>query len=209
MKPDPQRIYLATGNAHKAQEFQQLAEASGLAIEFVRPPVMPPVVEDTGTFVGNARKKAIVLKGVLEADAWVLADDSGLCVDALGGAPGVESAYFSGPAGDSTANLVKLIDTMRGIPLEKRGARFVCLLVLLCGRAADEHIFEGTCEGTLANTPAGGRGFGYDPIFIPSPYTKTFADLGDGIKAEVSHRGRAFNGFICWLKSSGANRLNR
>src|SRR5437868_5295010 len=101
----PREIHLATGNAHKVQEFQRLADASALDLRIVAASPMPAVEEDTGTFVGNARKKALALKATLPADAWVLADDSGVCVDALEGAPGVESAYFAGPQGDSAANL--------------------------------------------------------------------------------------------------------
>src|SRR5690606_10507151 len=104
---------------HKVAEMNALAQAGGLDIEVVSAKAvggMPPVVEDTGTFVGNARKKALALRSVLPADAWVLADDSGLCVDALDGAPGVESAYYAGPDGDGAANLRKLVETMRGVP---------------------------------------------------------------------------------------------
>jgi XTP/dITP diphosphohydrolase len=128
---NPRGIHLATGNAHKVQEFQRLADESGLEVKMIATAQMPPVVEDTGTFTGNARKKALALKAVLPADAWVLADDSGLCVDALCGAPGVESAYFAGPAGDSAANLAKLVTVMRAVPPDHRGAHFTCVLVLL------------------------------------------------------------------------------
>jgi XTP/dITP diphosphohydrolase len=128
---NPRGIHLATGNAHKVQEFQRLADESGLEVKMIATAQMPPVVEDTGTFTGNARKKALALKAVLPADAWVLADDSGLCVDALCGAPGVESAYFAGPAGDSAANLAKLVAVMRAVPPDQRGAHFTCVLVLL------------------------------------------------------------------------------
>src|SRR4051812_26960717 len=191
MKPDPQRIYLATGNAHKVQEFQQLAEASGLAIEFARPPKMPAVVEDTGTFIGNARKKAAALKAILPPDAWVLADDSGLCVDALGGAPGVESAYFAGPQGDPAANLAKLERAMSDVPVHKRTAHFICVLVFL-GPKSVEQACEGKCSGVLRNTPVGGGGFGYDPLFIPDGFTRTYAELSEVEKNKISHRGRAW-----------------
>ena len=120
------KIFLASGNAHKAVELQALAFAENLPIEIVSARAvggMPDVAEDTGTFVGNARKKALALREKLPADAWVLADDSGLCVDALDGGPGVESAYYAGSQGDGAANLAKLIATMRGVPAERRGAR--------------------------------------------------------------------------------------
>ena len=186
------RIHLATGNAHKVQEFQRLAEAASLGVEFVRAVSMPAVVEDTGTFIGNARKKAAALKAILPPEAWVLADDSGLCVDALGGQPGVESAYFAGPQGDGAANLRKLTEVMREVPAGKRGAYFVCVLVLLGGDDGLEQVFEGRCTGGLRCEPAGGSGFGYDPLFVPDGHTKTYAELGDAVKNGISHRSRAF-----------------
>ena len=126
------KIYLASGNAHKVQEFQAIADAStaagGVEVVFVSAKAaggMPAVTEDTGTFVGNARKKAAALRAQLvtaypenDDGLWVLADDSGICVDALGGRPGVESAYFAGPEGDSAANLRKLVAVMKGVAAE-------------------------------------------------------------------------------------------
>lgn len=188
------KLYLASGNAHKAQEMNALAAGSGLAVEIVSAKAvggMPPVEEDTGTFIGNARKKALALKGKLPADAWVLADDSGVCVDELGGAPGVESAYFAGPQGDSAANLRKLAEVMRGVPAERRRACFLCVLLMI-GPGGAEEIFEGRCEGWLLDEPRGGTGFGYDPLFVPDGYAASYAELGDEIKNVISHRGRAW-----------------
>lgn len=202
MKAEKQRIYLATGNTHKVHEFQELAKTSGLAIEFVQPPAMPAVVEDTGTFIGNARKKAAALKAVLPHEEWVLADDSGLCVDALGGAPGVESAYYAGPEGNAAANLAKMVKMMRDVPDLKRGAHFVCVLVLL--RAdADEIVSEGFCQGRLRTVPAGSGGFGYDPIFVPDGFSRTLSELSGEEKSKVSHRGRA------WRSLAGSLREKR
>ena len=184
-------IYLASGNAHKAQEFQRLAEVSGLPVRIVPARNMPEVVEDTGTFVGNARKKAQALQALLPPDAWVLADDSGVCVDALGGAPGVESAYFAGPQHDATANLDKLTAVMRAVPDGQRGAYFFCVL-LLRGPGGVEHVCEGRCPGRLAREPVGGRGFGYDPLFVPDGYACTYAQLDEAAKNKISHRGRAW-----------------
>jgi XTP/dITP diphosphohydrolase len=200
------KIYLASGNAHKVQEFQALANAAkvegGVAIEFVSAKDiggMPPVEEDTGTFVGNARKKALALRAKLEAAAspesndeiWVLADDSGLCVDALGGAPGVESAYYAGPDGNSAANLRRLVDVMMEVPEGKRGAHFVCVLVLLGPGSMNEQIFEGRCEGSLLVEPRGGTGFGYDPLFVPSGREESLAEMGEALKNQISHRAQA------------------
>ena len=188
------KLYLASGNAHKVQEFQALADAAGFDIEVLSAKAaggMPPVVEDTGTFVGNASKKARALKAILPPAAWVLADDSGVCVDALDGAPGVESAYFAGPQADSAANLRKLAEVMRGVPDGNRGAAFVCVLVLIDERG-DEHVFEGRCTGTLLREPQGGGGFGYDPLFVPTGKTVSYAEISEEEKNEISHRGRAW-----------------
>src|ERR1035437_2172177 len=188
------KLFLASGNAHKASELQGLAEAAALPVEIVSARVvggMPEVAEDTGTFVGNARKKALALRARLPAGAWVLADDSGLCVDALDGGPGVESAYYAGPQGDSAANLAKLVAMMRDVPDGRRGAHFVCVL-LVAGPAGAEQLFEGLCGGELLRTPRGGAGFGYDPLFVPTGYAQTFAELGDAAKNTLSHRARAW-----------------
>jgi XTP/dITP diphosphohydrolase len=203
-------IHLATGNAHKAREMAAFAGASaGPAghplVEIVMPPRMPAVVEDTGTFAGNARKKAAALKAVLPPEAWVLADDSGLCVDALDGAPGVESAYYAGAAGDSAANLARLVDVMRPVPEGKRGAYFVCVLVLL-GPDGREQTQEGRCAGRLRREPAGGGGFGYDPLFIPDGFARTYAELAEAEKNRISHRGRAWQALAEWMRRAGPDR---
>ena len=196
-------LYLASGNAHKASEMNALALASGLALTIVSAKAvggMPPVVEDTGTLTGNARKKALALKAILPANAWVLADDSGLCVEALGGAPGVESAYYAGPESDAAANLRKLVTVMASVPPAQRGAHFVCVL-LVAGPDGKEAMFEGRCEGVLGVAPQGGTGFGYDPLFLPTGYTESFAQLGDAVKNELSHRGRAWTQLAAWLNT--------
>lgn len=197
------KLYLASGNAHKVGEFQALAAAADLpGIEILSARAaggMPAVEEDTGTFIGNARKKAQALRRIVPAEAWVLADDSGVCVDELGGAPGVESAYFAGPQGDAAANLHKLVATMRGIPDARRGAQFVCVLVLI-GPDGTEHVFEGRCLGRLRHEPAGEAGFGYDPIFTPDGHALSYAELGDAVKNRISHRARAFAALVAWLR---------
>jgi XTP/dITP diphosphohydrolase len=219
------KLHLASGNAHKAREFQALADAGALrgALEIVparAPGGMPRVEEDTGTFAGNAEKKARALREKLlrenllheksnaacprppplsgqprtagpSHETWVLADDSGLCVDALGGGPGVESAYYAGPQGDSAANLAKLVRVMRNVPDTERGAHFKCVLLLIAPDGA-AHTFEGRCPGRLAREPRGGSGFGYDPLFIPEGQTRTFSELSEAVKNKLSHRGRAW-----------------
>lgn len=197
------KLFLASGNAHKAREFQALADAAGLGVEIASAAGgMPAVVEDTGTFVGNARKKARALRARLPADAWALADDSGLCADALGGAPGVESAYFAGSKSDDEANLRKLIEAMREVPEGRRGAHYVCVL-LLAGPDGAELNFEARCDGRLLGAPRGRGGFGYDPIFVPDGYERTFAELGDEIKNRLSHRAKAWVELAKWLEKNG------
>lgn len=200
-------LHLASGNAHKAQEMQRLADetpaSARLGLRVVPAVRMPPVEEDTGTFVGNARKKAQALQATLPADAWVLADDSGVCVDALGGAPGVESAYFAGPQGDPAANLRQLAEVMRDVPEDARAARFVCVL-LLRGPGGVEQVFEGRCEGVLGREPRGGNGFGYDPLFVPEGFACTYAELDESQKNAISHRGRAWAKLAAWLAEQSA-----
>ncbi len=183
---------------------QTLADASALRIQIVPAARMPAVVEDAGTFVGNARKKAVALKALLPPDAWVLADDSGLSVDALEGAPGVESAYFAGAPSDGAANLRKLTEVMCTVPDGKRGAHFVCVLVLLAGADRAEQLFEGRCQGSLVRTPVGGQGFGYDPLFVPEGSAQTYAELGDAAKSKISHRAQAFAQLARWLKDEAS-----
>lgn len=166
---------------------------------------MPAVVEDAGTFVGNARKKARALHAKLPPGSWALADDSGVCVDALDGGPGVDSAYYAGPQGDPAANLAKLVTVMRDVPEARRGAHFTCVLLLI-GPEGDEHVFEGQCPGRLRRDPRGGAGFGYDPLFVPEGYEQTYAELGDEVKNQISHRARAWEKLAEWLRGRAASR---
>jgi XTP/dITP diphosphohydrolase len=215
--PDPRpsgplRLYLASANANKAAEFQAMADAlrAGAPPVVIAPAAeiggMPPVREDTGSFAGNAAKKARALGPRLPAGAWALADDSGLCVDALGGAPGVESAYYAGPKGEPGANLAKLVEAMRGVPAAERGAQFVCTLFLF-GPGGAERLFEGRCRGRLAEAPRGGRGFGYDPLFVPEGCALTMAEMDPAAKNRISHRGRAWARCVGWLAAGGQTML--
>ena len=204
------KLFLASGNAHKAAELASFAKASeaaaSAALEIISANAvggMPVVVEDAGTFVGNARKKALALRAQLPAEAWTLADDSGLCVDALDGGPGVESAYYAGPQGDAAANLAKLVAVLRDVPDAARGAHFICVLVV-AGPGGIEQVFEGICGGILLRTPRGGAGFGYDPLFVPSGHALSFAELGDAVKNTLSHRARAWARLAEWARRGGA-----
>ena len=190
-------VVLATGNAHKVEEFNRLAKVFALPeVRFVSakdvlPEGMPHVVEDSGTFLGNARLKASALRERVPAEFFVLADDSGLCVNALGGEPGVETAYYAGPKASAAENRAKLLAALRGVPAGARDARFVCLLLLIAPDGA-ERIFEGECAGSITEAEAGTGGFGYDPIFTPTGFEKTFAELDGETKDRLSHRGNAF-----------------
>jgi XTP/dITP diphosphohydrolase len=195
------RLYLASGNPHKALELQAMADGRGGLVEVVSAAAvggMPHVDEDTGTFEGNARKKALALRSRLPADAWAFADDSGLCVPELGGLPGVDSAYYAGPQGDAAANLAKLVEAMRGVPADRRSAEFICVLHL-AGPEGLETAFTGRCRGRLAPEPRGAGGFGYDPLFIPDGFDVTLAEMEPGQKNALSHRGRAWAACVDWL----------
>ena len=203
-------FFFASGNAHKATELQGLADASTatrrLEIQIVSARAvggMPHVEEDTGTFVGNARKKARALQAKLSPGSWVLADDSGVGVDALHGAPGVESAYYAGPQADSRANLLKLAAVMHDVAEGQRSAHFLCVLLVLTPDG-EEHVFEGICRGHLLREPRGGSGFGYDPLFVPEGYQESYAELGDAVKSVISHRARAWAKLAAWYATHGS-----
>jgi XTP/dITP diphosphohydrolase len=161
---------------------------------------MPPVDENAGTFSGNALLKARALQKLAPAGTWVLADDSGLEVQALGGAPGVHSARYAGAGAKDGANTEKLLRALEIIPDSARAARFVCVLALL-GPKGEEKLFEGECRGRIGRTLAGGGGFGYDPVFFPDGFDKTFAELGDDVKNKISHRALALRKLFNYLQS--------
>jgi XTP/dITP diphosphohydrolase len=150
------------------------------------------VVEDADTFIGNASKKA---REVSRATGWpALADDSGLEVDALGGAPGVYSARYAGDQHDDAANNAKLLRELAAVPADKRTARFRACLALadVAGPLGDEVITaDGACEGVILDAPRGTGGFGYDPLFFAPELGQTFAEAGVGPKSDLSHRARA------------------
>jgi XTP/dITP diphosphohydrolase len=198
-------IYLASGNAHKVQEFNTLLSTVDSRISSkvrilsaAEVGGMPKVVEDAGSFLGNARKKAVALAELLPPGGWALSDDSGLSVDALKGAPGVESAYYAGPQGDSAANLRKLMGAMAGVDEAHRGANFSCVLCLAT-KGREPLFFRGRCDGRIAFQAAGKGGFGYDPVFIPDGFAQSFAELGEEQKNKLSHRAKAWSQLSAWL----------
>lgn len=200
------KILIATSNPGKIRDFA--GAASVLGIEVAPLPnfaSLPPVIEDGATFEANARKKAEAYSRHA-AGEMVLADDSGLEVDALGGAPGVHSAryaadepYAAEANTDDQANNAKLVRKIQPVPPEKRTARFVCWIA-----AAQEGrtlaVFEGKAEGVILEQARGSNGFGYDPLFYFSTIGKTFAELSAAEKSAYSHRGAAFRAFLDWYR---------
>lgn len=217
-------LILATRNTHKLQEIRAILGPKfnvGSMAEFGSAPAL---VEDATSFAGNATRKAVQLaewlaQQGLGSGSLVLADDSGLEVDFLNGAPGVHSARFAAldkaansPDADNNAKLLRLLE---GLPLEKRTARFRCVLALTpvlqstakpasptCSASEGElntTLFDGACEGHIAFTPSGKAGFGYDPLFVPTGFTKTFAELGETEKNEISHRAQALSKLRSYL----------
>ena len=196
-------IYLASGNAHKAEEIAAMFRDHGLSNPLFSANAiggLPDVDENAGTFAGNALLKAQALAKQAPDVAWVLADDRGLQVDALDGDPGVYSARYAGVGATDVENTQKLITTMNGIGESERKARFICVLVLLRKGATQGTSFEGSCEGHIIEEQRGDQGFGYDPVFVPDGYDKTFAELGPSIKDKLSHRARAVEKLIHFLK---------
>jgi XTP/dITP diphosphohydrolase len=224
-------LVIATRNVHKVQEIRDILGAKFECFDLSRFSGAPEVVEDAGTFAGNATKKAVELAKWLSVqdtpeasrNTFVLADDSGLEVDTVGGAPGVHSARFAamdkGQQGNSSAaeNNAKLLRLLKDVPREKRAGRFRCVLaltpILKAGQEgasptcyADEfetatQLFEGTCEGRIILEEKGQGGFGYDPLFVPEGYELTFAELGEEIKNGLSHRARALERLRSWFEA--------
>lgn len=188
--PDgPMRAVLATRNAHKVDEVSRILHAEGVDIVLVPLPAdAPDVAETESTFAGNALLKARSAAEVTGLPA--IADDSGLCVDALHGMPGVLSARWAGRHGDDAANLALLLAQMTEVPDLRRGAQFVCAAAWVVP-GMEEHVVEGVLEGTLAREARGSNGFGYDPIFVPMGYALTTAELRPSEKDAISHRGQA------------------
>jgi XTP/dITP diphosphohydrolase len=183
-------LVLGTANRKKGRELAELFRTVGVELKTLADfPAAIPVVESGSTFAENAALKAT--EQARHLGQWVLADDSGLEVDALGGAPGVASARFSGPGANDAANNRLLLEKLGAVPLEKRTARFVCYMVLADSSGKVRAESEGACRGRILFEPRGGQGFGYDPLFEVVEYHRTFAELGIAVKSCISHRARA------------------
>ncbi|MBD0709865.1 MULTISPECIES: RdgB/HAM1 family non-canonical purine NTP pyrophosphatase [unclassified Streptomyces] len=190
------RLILATRNAGKITELHAILADAGLDLELVGADAYPeiPDVKETGvTFAENALLKAHALAQATGLPA--VADDSGLCVDVLNGAPGIFSARWSGTHGDDRANLDLLLAQLGDIAEEHRAAHFACAAALALPDGT-ERVVEGRMEGTLRSAPAGTNGFGYDPILQPTGYDRTCAELTPAEKNAISHRGKAFRALV-------------
>jgi XTP/dITP diphosphohydrolase len=190
----PPRLVLATANQHKLLELTRILAAGHVDValtSLTEFPGAPDVAETGATFAENALLKAHAISDFTGLPA--VADDSGLCVDALNGMPGVLSARWAGRHGDDAANLRLLLGQLSDVPDERRGAQFVCAaaLVLPVGR---EHVSEGVVRGRLIREPRGQNGFGYDPIFVPDSAAITTAEMDPADKDRISHRGKALRG---------------
>jgi XTP/dITP diphosphohydrolase len=196
------QLLVGTTNLGKLAEIREVLKdlpVESIAVSSLRK--WPQVVEDGQTFEENAIKKARTFAGF--SGCVTLADDSGLVVDALDGAPGVHSARFSGEDANDARNNEKLLQALAAVPQEKRSARFVCVLALCLppSSGGNKWIFGGECEGWIAFSPKGENGFGYDPLFFYPPLGRTFAELDRESKCRVSHRGKALRSLAQALPS--------
>jgi XTP/dITP diphosphohydrolase len=189
------RLVLGTRNAKKRQELDDLLGPYGFELRTLDDFPSAIEVEETGaTFAQNAQLKASVQARRL--GAWVLGEDSGLAVDALGGRPGVYSARYSGPGATDESNNRKLLDELTGVPWEQRAAHYVCHAALADPDGVIRAQSEGTCRGRIRETPTGTGGFGYDPLFEVVEYHQTFGELGPAVKAAISHRARSLQRLV-------------
>lgn len=183
------QLLAATSNKHKVEEFRKMLNDLNSRVNIVTPdaiPNFPVLIEDGHSFEENAEKKAEQASAY--ADMAAFADDSGLMVDALSGAPGIYSARYAGEGATDAARIAKLLDAMKG--KTDRRARFVCAIAIAY-RGDDVALFRGEVCGTIAEAPRGTNGFGYDPVFIPDGYDKTFGELPSEVKDSISHRAGA------------------
>jgi len=201
-------VLIATSNAGKLRDFAGAAALFGIEVATIPNfASLPTVVEDGRTFEENARKKAESYSHEVPGE-MVLADDSGLEVDALKGAPGVHSARYAADAPhlmdnntDDEANNTRLLRELKDVPPDKRTGRFVCVIAV-ARDGQTLQVFRGEVEGTILNRPRGTNGFGYDPLFYFPPIQKSFAELTPEEKAQYSHRGAAFRQFLAWYQAT-------
>jgi XTP/dITP diphosphohydrolase len=195
MRTSPIPLLVSTRNRHKLREIRNIL---GARFEVADLSILPTMheVEETGTsFDENADLKAVAASQLFEG--WVIADDSGLEVDALGGSPGVYSARYAGETASDSENNALLLKNLEEVPEQKRRARFRCVIVLArVGRKLAA--FSGVVDGLIASSPRGAEGFGYDPLFIPDGFSETFGELPVATKNRLSHRARALDQLRAW-----------
>ncbi len=185
------RVIFATRNPAKLAELRRILDAARVGVDagdLEEFPAMPEVAETGRTFADNALLKARAVAAFTGLPA--VADDSGLCVDALNGMPGVLSARWSGRHGDDDANLRLVLGQVMDVPAGQRGAHFACAAALVLP-SGGEHVVEGSVHGSLTDAPRGSGGFGYDPIFVPDGEQRTTAEMSAEEKDKISHRGKA------------------
>ena len=190
------RLLIATRNAHKTAEIAAILGPAWEVTDLTAHPGVPSPEETGETFAENAAIKALAASRVF--DGWVLADDSGLEVDALAGAPGVRSARYAGPGATDADNRAKLLRALDGVRGKARSARFRCAIVLAQAGAA-MGTFEGAVEGVIVNGERGEGGFGYDALFVPAGHCETFAQLPGAVKNQLSHRAHALEKAVAFL----------
>ncbi len=187
---EPQEILIATRNSGKLQELQELLYGFPFQLRSLNDFPFSTEVEETGSsFADNAVLKA--REYARQTGLWTLADDSGLEVDALGGAPGIFSARYGGAGASDADRIAKLLEELSRTKDAARRARFVCVIALTGTQDTEVNTFTGTCAGQIAFEPRGTHGFGYDPVFVPDGYSESFGELPSEIKQEISHRARA------------------
>lgn len=192
------KIVFASRNRGKIEEIRTLLAESGVALKSLEDyPALPDILEDGKSFLENALKKARAISGL--TGETVLADDSGLEVAVLDGAPGIYSARYAGDSADDGKNILKLLSNLEGVPPEDRAAAFRCILVLYRPDGRYD-VFDGIWEGRIAEAPAGKGGFGYDPVFYLPERGVTAAELPAGVKNRISHRAMAAEKLKVWLQ---------
>lgn len=193
--PKMEKLVFATNNRHKLEEVSAMTGSTVKIVSLAEIGCHDDIPETADTFQGNALQKAAYVYEHFGLPCF--ADDSGLEVDCLGGIPGVLSARYAGEHGNSEANIAKLLDAMKGSENRKADFKTVVALILPDGKT---EFFEGRVDGVITTEKRGEEGFGYDPIFIPDGYDKTFAELGENIKNKISHRAKAIAALCEYLK---------
>ena len=192
-------LLVATGNSHKTEEISAMLGDGFEVSDLSSHPDLPAVDETGTTFLENATLKAVEISE--QVPGMILSDDSGLEVDALKGAPGVYSARYAGENGNDQANNAKLLKDLNGVA--DRNARFRCVIVIAEAGKVLAH-FEGKVEGKIIHRGQGDGGFGYDPLFVPDGFEKSFAELGSEVKNGLSHRARAMDQVVPWMDQTSS-----